>query len=447
MNIARSRMLLFSWLLPFSALAEPAQPTHEFTLDNGLKVVVREDHRAPVVTSQLWFKVGASDEPPGKSGLSHALEHMLYKGSSKTCAGEASAILDKLGASHNAFTDKDVTTYYQTLQPHQLGVAFELMADMMSTATLRTEDFIPELAVIREERRLRTDDSPDAIAHERLLRIAHPASSYGAPIIGWMHDLHRLNTEDLRQWYQTRYAPGNATLVIVGDVTPDRIKSLAERYFGVLPATPFVARGTPLELAEPGERKITLHQAIPAPRLILSFNVPSLATAENRREIQALRLLNTLLAGSTSARLPKRLQFSDRLFSATSSEYNPLYRSDSLFTLTAQLNLQRPESLDQAQARIWELLDELKSTPPDLVELERARTQLIARQIYDRDAIQTQADQLGGLESVGLSWRLMEQDTDELNQVTPADIQHAATTYLTRQRLSIAHVLVENSHE
>lgn len=447
MNISRSRKLLFSWLLPFTALADPVQPTHEFTLKNGLKVVVREDHRAPVVTSQLWVKVGSSDETPGQSGLSHALEHMLYKGSSKTCPGEASAILDKLGASHNAFTDNDVTTYYQTLQPHQLGVAFELMADMMSTAQLRAEDFIPELAVIQEERRLRVDDDPDAIAQERLARVAYPASSYGPPIIGWMHDLKRLNADDLRHWYQTRYAPGNATLVIVGDVTLEKVQTLAERYFGVLATKPFVAAKTSLELAEPGERKIILRQAIPAPRLIMAFNVPSLATAENRRTVHALRLLNTLLAGSNSARLGKRLQFTERLFSSTSSDYNALHRGDSLFTLNAQLNSQSAVSLDQAQTRIWELIDELKATPPDRVELERARTHLIARQIYDRDGIEHQADHLGALESIGLPWRLMDEDADELTQVTPEDIRRVAQTYLTRQRLSTAHVLVEKTNE
>lgn len=447
MNVARSRMLLFSWLLPFSALAEPAQPTHEFTLGNGLKVLVREDHRAPVVTAQLWFRVGSSDEPPGKSGLSHALEHMLFKGSSKTCTGEATAILDNLGANHNAFTDQDVTTYHQTLQPHQLGVAFELMADMMSTATLRAEDFIPERAVIQEERRLRTDDNPDEIAHERLTRIAYPASSSGAPVIGWMHDIQRLTADDLRHWYQTRYAPGNATLVLVGDVSLETIKPLAERYFGVVPAKPFIAPTTSLELAEPGERTITLHQAIAAPRLIMSFNVPSLVTAENRRSVHALRLLNILLGDSPSARLPKRLQLTDRLFSSATSHYNALYRGDSLLTLTAQLNPHLTESLDQAQARIWALLEELKTTPPAPAELERARTQLIARQVYDRDAIESQASLLGTFESVGLPWQLTEQDTHELNQVTPADIQHAAITYLTRQRLSSAHVHVEKPHE
>jgi zinc protease len=446
MNIYRSRLLLFSWLVPFMALADPVQPTHEFTLNNGLKIVVREDHRAPVVTSQLWFKVGSSDEPPGQSGLSHALEHMLYKGSGKVCAGEASAILNRLGASENAFTDKDATAYHQTLQPYQLGVALELMADMMSTAQLRAEDFIPELAVIQAERRL-VDDEPDAIAQERLTSIALPASSYSAPIVGWMHDLQRLNVDDLRRWYQTRYAPGNATLVIVGDVTLEQVKPLAERYFGVLKAKAFVTTRKSLELAEPGERKIILYQAIPAPRLLMSFNVPSQATAEDRRTVHALRLLNILLAGSNSARLTKRLQFTDRLFSSTSSSYNPLYRGDSLFTLSAQLNIQSTISLDEAQALIWAMLDELKATPPDRVELERARTQLIARQIYESDSISHQAYQLGALESIGQSWRLMDEDFNELKQVTPENIQHAAQTYLTRQRLSIAQVLVETSDE
>lgn len=447
MNIAYRTAALLAGLLSPLVVAAASPLTQEFTLTNGLKVVVREDHRAPVVTSQLWLKVGSSHESPGKSGLSHALEHMLYKGSSKLCAGEASGIFDTLGASQNAFTDKEVTTYYQTMLPHQLGVSFEVMADIMSTAHLRAEDFIPELAVIQEERRLRVDDDLNATAQHRLNSLAYPASSYGAPIIGWMHDLQRLNTEDLRDWYQAHYAPGNATLVIVGDVTLENVKALAERYFGVLPAKSFVQTRTSLELAEPGERKITLHQAIPAPRLLMAFNVPSLGTAENRRTVHSLTLLDALLAGSNSARLRKRLQFGERLFSATSSEYNALFRGDSLFTVDAELNTQRNISLDEAQARIWTLLDEFKATPPDADELERARTQLIAKRLYARDAIEDQADRLGSFESIGVSWREMDEEVNELKQVTPEDIQQAAVTYLTRQRLSTAHVLVEKSHE
>ncbi|MFL1515739.1 M16 family metallopeptidase [Pseudomonas prosekii] len=449
MNILCSRMLLFAWLLPFSALAEPAQsalstvqPTHEFTLSNGLRVVVREDHRAPVVTSQLWFKVGSADEPPGQSGLSHALEHMLFKGSSKLCAGEASSIFDTLGIAQNAFTDKDVTTYYQTLLPHQLGVSFEVLADMMSTAHLRAEDFVPELAVIQAERRLRVDDDFNATAQHHLNSLAYPASSYGAPIIGWMHDLQRMNAAELRDWYQARYAPGNATLVIVGDVTLERVKPLVERYFGVLPAKPFVTTRTSLELAEPGERRIILHQPIAAPRLLMAFNVPSFGTAQNQQTVHALTLLSSLLAGSDSSRVRKRLQFGERLFSATTSEYNALFRGDSLLILDAELHTRQTISLDEAEKRIWQLLDEFKTNPPGAEELERARTQLIAKRLYGRDAIEDQADRLGSFESIGVSWRDMDDEVNQLRLVTPEDIQQAAATYFTRQRLSTAHVLV-----
>jgi len=315
MNISRSRMLLFSWLLPFTALAEPIQPTHEFTLPNGLKVVVREDHRAPVVTSQLWFKVGSSDEPPGQSGLSHALEHMLYKGSSKACAGEFSAILEKLGASENAFTGKDYTVYHQTLAPGRLGVAFEIMADLMSTAKLREQDFSTELKVIAQERRDSIDDHVSALSIERLESLAYLSSAYRTPVIGWMHDLQRINALQLQQWYQAWYAPNNATLVVVGNVTPDSVQALAQRYFGHLDRRATPTAHAPVELPSPGERSLILHAPISAPRLIMSFNTPSLATAQERRTAHTLRLLEILLAGSNSARLKQQLQFGDEIFS------------------------------------------------------------------------------------------------------------------------------------
>ncbi|MHC8384892.1 M16 family metallopeptidase [Pseudomonas sp. LB3P14] len=447
MDNYRSRMLLFLCLAPLAALAAPS-PTHEFVLDNGLKVIVQEDHRAPVVTSQLWFKVGSIDEAPGQTGLSHALEHMLYKGSSKTCPGEAAAILESLGAEENAATSKHVTGYYQTLATPYLDVAFELMADLMSTALLRTEDLTPEMAVIREERRYRVEDSPYATALERLTTLAYPSSSYRTPIIGWMDDLHRLNAADLRDWYESRYAPGNATLVIVGDVTLDQVKPLAQRYFGALARRPVPPVLKPLELPEPGERKLTLHQPVHAPELIMAFNVPGLATAEARQTVHALRLIEMLLAGSQSARLQKRLRHQEPLFAHVGSSYDVYARGDSLLVLSARLDDTHSASLDEAQTRIWQLLDELRTTPPSIDELERARTQLISRQIYERDSIEYTAQHLAALESVGLSWQLMDQDAAELKKVTPEDIRQAAETYLIRERLSTAHVLVEKkNHE
>lgn len=438
-----SRMLLFLCLAPLMSLAAPPPPTHHFSLDNGLKVLVREDHRAPLVTSQLWFKVGSADEAPGQSGLSHTLEHMLYKGSSKTCAGEATAILQSLGARENAFTSKDVTAYHQTLAPRYLGVAFELMADLMSTAHLRDEDLTPELAVIREERRSRTEDDPSGLALERLTAVTHLASSYRTPTIGWMHDLDQLNASDLRHWYETRYAPGNATLVVVGDVTLDQVRRLKQRYFGHLQARTVPGALRPTELKQPGERRLTLHLPVPTPQLIMTFNVPGLATAKNRRSVHALRLIDTLLGGASSARLQKRLQFTEQLFSEVATSYDALTRGDSLMLLTANLASAHPDDLDAAEKRVWQLIEELRTNPPAADELERARTHLIARQIYAQDSIVQQAQGLAALQSIGQPWQLLDQDADELAQVTPTDIQQAAMTFLTRERLSVAHVFKE----
>ncbi len=275
-------LLLSTVCLPFSALAADPQPTHEFTLDNGLKVVVREDHRAPVVVSQVWYKVGSSYETPGQTGLSHALEHMMFKGSEKVGPGEASLILRDLGAEENAFTSDDFTAYYQVLARDRLGVAFELEADRMASLRLPPEEFSREIEVIKEERRMRTDDKPMSKAYERFKAMAYPASGYHTPTIGWMADLDRMTVEELRHWYESWYTPNNATLVVVGDVTPDEVKSLAQRYFGPIARRAVPVAKIPLELGEPGERQITLHVQTQLPSVMLAFNVPSIATATDK---------------------------------------------------------------------------------------------------------------------------------------------------------------------
>jgi zinc protease len=447
MNISRNTLVLsfIAWL-PLMAAAVSPPATQDFLLDNGLKVVVREDHRSPIVTVQLWIKVGSSYELPGQSGLSHALEHMVYKGSSKACAGEFAAILGKLGASQNAFTGTDFTVFHQTLSSGRAGVAFEILADLMSTAELDAQDFAPELKVIQEERRMRVDDEITASAHERLNSIAYPASGYRTPIIGWMHDLQRMNAVQLRQWYQAWYSPGNATLVVVGDVAPERIKALTQQYFGHLQrrATPMTP--APIELADVGERSLTLHAPISSPRLIMSFNTPSLTTAENRRSVHALRLLNTLLAGSNSARIKQQLQLSEAMFTEVQAGYEAFNRGDSLLTISTQLNPDKLDDPDEALARVWQVIDSLKSKAPEPAELERAKNILIANTVYAQDDLEAQASALGVLESIGLDWRLADQDTDELNQVTPKDIQHAAITYLTRERLTTAKILPEKNN-
>ncbi|ATR81310.1 insulinase family protein [Pseudomonas sp. FFUP_PS_473] len=441
-------LLLSTVILPFAAFAADPQPTHEFTLDNGLKVVVREDHRAPVVVSQVWYKVGSSYETPGQTGLSHALEHMMFKGSEKLGPGEASRILRDLGAEENAFTSDDYTAYYQVLARDRLPVAFELEADRMASLRLPADEFSREIEVIKEERRLRTDDQPTAKAYERFNAMAYPASGYHTPTIGWMADLERMTVEDLRHWYQSWYVPNNATLVVVGDVTPDEVKTLAQRFFGGIPKRPVPSAKLPLELAEPGLRQLTLHVRTQLPSLIYGFNVPSLATAKDPRTVHALRLISALLDGGYSARLSTRLEREQELVSGASTNYDAFARGDSLFVISATPNTQKNKTLADVEAGIWKLLEELKTTPPSAEELERVRAQVIAGLVYNRDSISSQATTIGQLETVGLSWKLIDNELDELKNVTPADIQKAASTYFTRERLSIAHVLPEEkAHE
>ena len=439
--------LLFGALYLPLVVAADSQPTHEFMLDNGLKVVVREDHRAPVVVSQLWYKVGSSYESPGQTGLSHALEHMMFKGSGKLEAGEASRILRELGAEENAFTSDDYTAYYQVLARDRLAVAFELEADRLASLKLPADEFAREIEVIKEERRLRTDDKPSALAFERFKAMAYPASGYHTPTIGWMADLERMSVEELRRWYERWYVPNNATLVVVGDVTQAEVRELAERYFGPIARRPVPDAKRPLELDEPGERRLTLHVKTQVPSLIMAFNTPSLATSETPGEIHALRLISALLDGGYSARLPQQLERGEELVTSASAWYDAYARGDSLIVLSATPNRQKDRSLEDVEAGLWKQLEQLKQSAPSQEELERVRAQVIAGLVYERDSISQQATTIGQLESVGLSWRLMDEELSALEAVTADDIQQAARHYFTRSRLSVAHVLPEETSD
>ena len=440
-------LLLTACSLPLMAQTSAPQPTHEFTLDNGLKVIVREDHRAPVVVSQIWYRVGSSYETPGQTGLSHALEHMMFKGSRKLGPGQASRVLRDLGAEENAFTSDDYTAYYQVLASDRLGVAFELEADRLASLRLDPEEFAREIEVVKEERRMRTDDKPMGLAMERFKAMAYPASGYSIPTIGWMADLNRMTVEDLRHWYQTWYVPNNATLVVVGDVTPEQVKTLAQRYFGGIARRPVATAKIPLELPAPGERRLTLHLKTQLPSLIMGFNVPSQATGKTPRDVYALRLIAALLDGGDSSRLANHLERQQELVTGANAYYDAFSRGDSLFMLSATPNVQAGKTLEQAEAGIWQELQALQNNPPSAEELARIRAQLIADLVYSRDSISSQATAIGALESAGLPWQLIDQELEELQSVTASDIQRAAKTYFSRDRLSVALLLPEEKHD
>ncbi|HZJ94482.1 MAG TPA: pitrilysin family protein [Thiopseudomonas sp.] len=419
--------------------------TTEFSLDNGLKVIVREDHRAPVVVSQLWYKVGSSYEVPGSTGLAHALEHMMFKGSSKLGPGESSRILRELGAEENAFTSDDYTAYYQVLARDRLPIALEMEADRLASLTLPEDEFIREIEVVKEERRMRTDDRPSGLAYERFKALAYPASSYHIPTIGWMHDLERMTIDDLRDWHERWYVPNNATLVIVGDVQPDEVKTLVTRYFANIPARPLPAVKQPVELDEPGERSITLHLKTQLPSIMMGFNVPSLTSSDDHKEIHALRLIGALLDGGNSSRIPSKLEREQELVAGAAAWYNAFTRGSSLFVLSATPNVQKGKTLAEVEQGLWEQLQQLQDTPPSAEELARVRAQVVAAEVYNQDSISSQAMQIGKLETIGLSWRVLDEDLAALTAISPADIQAAAQKFFTRSRLTTAYIYPEET--
>lgn len=425
------------------AVAQSA--TTEFSLDNGLKVIVREDHRAPVVVSQLWYKVGSSYESPGSTGLAHALEHMMFKGSSKLGPGESSRILRELGAQENAFTSDDYTAYYQVIARDRLEVALEMEADRLASLTLPEDEFVREIEVIKEERRMRTDDRPSGLAYERFKALAYPASGYHIPTIGWMHDLDRMTIADLRDWHERWYAPNNATLVIVGDVQPAEVKTLVTRYFADIPARPIPAVKQPLELDEPGERSMTLYLKTQLPSVMMGFNVPSLTSSTNATEVHALRLISALLDGGSSSRIPTQLVRKQELVAGASAWYNAFSRGDSLFVLSATPNVQKGKNISDVETGLWQQLKQLQDHPPSAAELARVRAQVVAAEVYAQDSITSQATLIGQLETVGLSWRIQEDDLAALSAVTPADIQAAAKKFFSKTRLTTAYVYPEEA--
>lgn len=429
-------LLLLAALLscPPPLAAAEAMRTSEFMLNNGLKLIVREDHRAPVLVVQVWYRVGSAYEPDGLTGMSHALEHMMFKGTQKVPGGEFSRLVALYGGEDNAFTTDDYTAYYQVYTAEKLALALELEADRMSQLQLRPEDFAQEIRVVMEERRLRTDDNPQALALERFLTMAFLTSPSRIPTVGWMADLENMKLEDLQRWYDTWYTPNNATLVVAGDVDPVVVKNYAERYFGPIPARPLPAVRQPRELPEPGERFMRLTLPGKVPSLYLGFNVPSLNTAPPG-EAQALRMLSGVLDEGISARLETRLVRGQQIAAAIASGYDAFSRGDSLFMVRAVPAPGR--SLDELQAALLAEIEKLKTEQIGEDELNRVYAGLLSADVFERDSVREQAMSIGTLESVGHSWRLIDEWPQALRQVTAAQVQQVAAKYLVPARRTI----------
>ena len=415
---------------------------HEFSLKNGLKLLVKEDHRAPVVVSQIWYKVGSSYEHEGITGISHALEHMMFKGTKKYPAGEFSRIISANGGEENAFTGADYTAYFQTMEKSRLEISFKLEADRMRNLSIPDAEFLKEIKVVQEERRMRTEDNPRAFAHEVAMATAYQTSPYRQPIIGWMADLQSMQSEDLKDWYRQWYAPNNATVIVAGDVTPEQVYKLAKKYFGKLKAEKISAPKSISEVEQHGLKRVIIKRPAEVPHILMAYKIPALRTtltesAEIEKwEPYALEVMAGVLDGGSSARFASRLVRGKEIASNVGAGYPLIARLDGLFTLSG--TPAQGKTAGELESAIRQEIEDLQNNTVSEQELERVKAQVVSSDIYEKDSVFYQGMILGMLETVGLSWTLVDEYVDQVKAVTAEQVQSVARKYFVDDRLTVA---------
>ncbi|MDH5633416.1 MAG: insulinase family protein [Gammaproteobacteria bacterium] len=400
---------------------------HERTLDNGLKIIVQENHRAPVVVSQVWYKVGAIDEPEGLTGISHVLEHLMFKGTKTLKPGEFSRIIAAEGGRENAFTGNDYTAYFQTLEKSRLPVSFRLEADRMQNLVFDESEFQKEAAVVREERRLRTEDNPEALTYEQFNATAYTVHPYRHPIVGWMKDLEAHTLDDMKQWYSNWYAPNNATLVVAGDVRPAEVFSLAEQYFGKLPVRKTARRNIPAEPAQTSARHSTVKAPAKVPYYITGYHVPVLGHGKDE-DVYALSVLAGVLDGGNSARLTRELVRGSQVAASAGAGFNGMARGPGMFMLDG--TPASGKTVAELESALMQQVERLKQEMVSEDELKRIKAQVLASDIFGRDSVFYQAMRIGMMETIGLDYRTMDDYLDNIKKVTPEKMREVAQKYL-----------------
>ena len=432
-----------------------APATTQFTLANGLTVIVKPDHRAPTVAHMLWVRVGSMDEVDGTSGVAHALEHMMFKGTPTVKAGEFSRQVAALGGQENAFTGADNTGYYQQIPASQLEAVMRLEADRFAHSQWPDDEFKREIEVVKEERRLRTDDSPHARLHEQAAAVTFLASPYRRPIVGWMSDLDAMTPNDVREFYQRWYVPGNAALVVAGDVEVAQVKKLAEKYYGPIAARPVPERKPRIEPEQIGQRRLDLKAPASQSYVSLSFKVPKVApadladvpdaasaTAAASREALALTVLAAVLDGYSGARLERALVQGQgqpgggRVADSAGASSGLLGRGPQLFSLEGvPAEGKTPQQVADALRQQVALI---ARDGVSQAELQRVKTQWVASETYKLDSVFSQARELGfnWVQELPLdaSARLIAQ----LRTITAAEVQAVATKYFGDDQMTQA---------
>ena len=435
-------LLVVFGIMPLLANAE----IQEFTLKNGLKLIVQEDHRSPVVVSQVWYRAGALDEVNGKTGVAHVLEHMMFKGTKRVPAGQFSRYIAAAGGKENAFTGQDYTCYFQQLEKSHLPLSFKLEADRMNNLVITDEEFAKEIKVVMEERRWRTEDKPQSRVNEQFQATAFRTHPYNRPVVGHMNDLENMTAADAREWYHNWYAPNNATIVVVGDVKTADVLKLAQLHFGKFKAKVLPARKPQVEPAQIGERRVTVKAPGKLPYLVMGFHVPTVLgneavnlkvkSTEADWEPYALDMLSSILSGNDSSRLNQKLVRETSLAVDVGAGYDSTSRGrEALFELVG--TPAEGKTVVELEAAIMSQVELIKTSGVTQVELDRVKASVVSSDVYQRDSMFYQGMQVGQLATMGYDWRMIKIYPEKLKAITSEQIMAVAKKYLVKDNMTV----------
>lgn len=406
----------------------------EVILENGLKVLLLENHKSPAVTFQVWYRVGSRNEIDGKSGLSHFLEHMMFKGTDKVGPEEYPRIIARNGGRSNAFTSSDMTVYFATMSREKIDIAIDLEADRMANARLDGKFFEPEKKVIMEERRLRTEDNPISALAEVTEAVAYTVHPYRRPVIGWMGDIERLTREDLREHYRTYYAPNNAFLVVVGDFSTPKVLAKVKAAFGKIPRGPAPPKVRVEEPPQRGEKRVVVKKEAELPVILIYYHVPNIHSQDG----YALDLLTGILAGGRSSRLYRDLVYERRLAQSVDADYYRLSVDPTVLSISARVLPGRdPAEVERA---IESLLQRIRTEPVTGRELEKVKNQVEAGFVFGQDSVFGQARRIGFYE-IASRWQDLNAYLPGIRKVTAADILSVARKYLDPDRRTVGTLI------
>jgi zinc protease len=435
MNIKKAWPIAVSVVALIAASAAHANP-FEKQLANGMRVIVKEDHRAPTAVHMVWYRAGAMDEKDGYSGVAHVLEHMMFKGTKKVKGGEFNRIVAEVGGRDNAFTSLDYTAYFQIVPKAALPKMMELEADRMANLRLTAEDFASELKVVMEERRMRTEDNPQALVYLALNATAFIANPYRRPVIGWKDDLEHMTWQDARDWYRTWYEPNNAFLLVVGDVDHEQVFREAARTYGRIKPHALPVRKPQNEPKQIGIKRVTVKAPAKLPYIAMAWKVPHLKNVEHDREPYALEVLAGVLDGNDAARLSRNLVRTQKVAQSAGAGYDGVVRGESLFMLDGQPA--EGHTVAELEAALKSEVKRIADEGVTADELERVKTQVVAAEVYKRDSMMAQAMEIGRFEASGFSWRDYDKLLEKLRSVTADEVQAVAKKYFGDDTLTVA---------